>query len=181
MKPENTVWLVPKRRSHVGEIMAMVEHLGWAPAEDGDEYEWIVPDSDTTVRWIDDPDTHVEFFDVHGTDRDRVAAEIANTIGTLTVDDFEGHLARSDSINWVMPALYAIATAAPLNYDRRVATLFERYMRSPDPLIRRVTILALSITGWPEFVKVARRFLADPDPAIREAAEATLLDLSEIP
>ncbi|GAB3882423.1 hypothetical protein GCM10029964_040150 [Kibdelosporangium lantanae] len=158
----------------------MADRLGWTRTGDGDlAFEWDVPGTDTSVAWERDPDTHVEYFAVVGPDRDRVAAEIADAIDLLGVDDFESHVARSTSVNWMIPALYQVATAAPLAYDPRVAALMDRYMDSSDLLIRRVAILAASFTGWPEFVEPIRRFLSDPDVDVRVAAEAALRDLSD--
>lgn len=179
MRSENTVWLVPTMPEQFDETMALAERLGWARTGDDDEYRWKVPGSDTFVLWADDPDTEVEFFAVEGPDRERVAAQIADTIAVLGVEDFEGHLARSDDIDWVMDGLYAIATAAPLRYDSRVTGLIDRYLTSPDPLIRRAALIATSITGWPEFVDPVRQFLSDPDPDVRSVAESTLLDLND--
>jgi len=178
MRPENTVWLVPKVPEQFDETTAMAGRLGWTRTDDDDAvYRWKVPASDTFVSWGDDPDTDVEFFAVEGPDRERVAAEIADTIDMLEVDDFESLLARSTDINYVMDSLYAVATAAPQRYDVRVASLIDRYMNSPDPLIRRVALIAIAITGWPEFVEPVRRFLSDPDPDVRMVAGSTLLDL----
>jgi HEAT repeat protein len=121
----------------------------------------------------------VEFFAVEGPDRERVASEIADTVDMLGVDDFESLLARRTGINWMMRSLHAIATAAPPRYDARVASLVDRYMTSSDPLVRRVAIISTAITGWPEFVEPVRRYLSDPDPDVRRAAESVLLDLDE--
>jgi hypothetical protein len=100
MKPEDTVCLVPKVPEQFDETMAMAERLGWMRT--GDEeyvYRWKVPGGDTFVLWTDDPDTEVEYFAVEGPDRDRVAAEIADTVDVLGVADFESRLALSDDVN----------------------------------------------------------------------------------
>jgi hypothetical protein len=179
VKPEDTIWLVPKVPDQVDEVMAMAGRLGWTRTGDGEHVDqWKVPGSDTFVFWENDPDTRVEYLAVQGPDRERVATQIADTVTVLGVEDFESHLARSDNINWVMRGLYAVATAAPLRYDPRVARLMDRYMNSSDSLVRRVAVLATAITDWPELVEPVRRFLSDPDVDVRRAAEAALLDLT---
>jgi hypothetical protein len=178
--PENGVRLVPWIADPFDETMALIDRLGWMPSPNfGDELvEWKVPDSETFVRWVVDSDTGVQFFVVEGPDRQRVAGEIASSIDMLDAENSENYLSRSDDVDWVMRGLYAVAAAAPAHHDQRIVDLMTRHMESPRPLIRRAAVLATVITGWPEFIEPVSRFVSDPDPDVRAAAEAALHGLT---
>jgi hypothetical protein len=177
---ENAVRLVPKMADPFDETMALIERLGWVPSENFSDvlFEWKVSASETFVRWVVDGDTGVQYFVVEGSDRERVAAEIAGSIEMLDLENFESHLNLSDDVDWVMRSLYAVAAAVPERHDQRVIDLISQYMESSSSLVRRAALVATAITGWPEFVEPVSRFVADPDPGVRGAAEAALHDLT---
>ncbi|SEF19849.1 HEAT repeat-containing protein [Amycolatopsis pretoriensis] len=180
MAVDNAVRLVPRVADPFEETMALIDRLGWVPsANSSDELvEWQVPGGGTVVRWVVDGDTGVQFFVVEGPDRERVAGEIASSIDMLDAENSEHYLSRSDDVDWVMRGLYAVAAAAPDQHDQRIVDLLTRHMESPRPLIRRAALLATAITGWAEFVEPVSRFTGDPDPAVRDAAEAALHGLT---
>ena len=179
--PPNAVRLVPKVPGPYDETESLIERHGWVESDDfsDDLYEWIVPGAQerTVVRWVDDGDTGVQFFVVEGPDRQRVAEQIEEAVEMLHVPDFEQYLAGFHGVQGLMRGLYAVAAAAPERYDPRVAELFQRYLAAEDPLIRRVASLATGIMGWNEFIEPVSRLRTDPDPDVRQAAEAALRGL----
>lgn len=47
-------------------------------------------------------------------------------------------------------------------------------LTDPDPVIRRVVVRALELSGNPDAVPALRPLATDPDPAVREAVRAAL-------
>jgi hypothetical protein len=177
----NRVRLVPVNRRPYDEMDALVERHGWTEDEGSESdaaTQWRVPGCDAVVRWNEDGDTGVHFFVVEGPDRDRVARQIEDEIEMLEKSDFEAYLERFRGTDGLMRGLYSVAAAAPEAADSGVISLFRKYFRHEDPLIRRVAALAVSITGWPEWAEPVGELRDDPDEAVREAAEATLGTLS---
>ena len=173
----DTVRLVPKEADPLEETLALAEEHEWQDKELGDDQpqEWHAPHEDATVRWINDAETGVMFFEVEGPGRKTVAKQLADAIPMLGVEDLEEVVkARSDDRPSLRRALYIVATAAPATADQRVVDLLTRHFAHEDPVVRRTAMIAAAITRWPEFVEPIKALQEDPDESVREVAESAL-------
>jgi hypothetical protein len=173
----DTIRLVPKEADPLEETLAVAEEHDWEDQELGDDepQEWHVPDPDATVRWVNDAETGVMFFEIEGPGRTSVAKQLEDAIPMLGVDDLEDVLERRASDRpSLRRGLYIVATAAPAKADKRVMALLTRYFGDDDPVVRRTAMIAASITGWPEFREPVSKLVDDPDEDVRDVAESTL-------
>jgi hypothetical protein len=176
-KSHETVRLVPIAEQPYDEFESLIDENGWTQSEQfgDDRLEWVVPDRDTVVRWVEDEG--VQFFVVEGMEAQDVAHGIETKIPMLYPERFEEYLQQFSSLQGMIHGIWTIAAASPKHFDKHVRDLFLKYFRADDPLIRRTAVIAACIPGWSEFQGPVEALTHDPDPSVREDAEAALRTL----
>jgi hypothetical protein len=175
------ITLVPKSPDPVDEAMALEEEHGWEDKarEEDEPQEWHAPEEDADIRWVNDAETGVMFFEIEGPGRKRVAEQIEAAIPMLGLDELDAFVKTMDDRQSRRLALFTVGTLAPAKADRRVTDLLTRFFADEDPVIRSTALMSASMTRWPEFKTAAKALADDPDENVRRTAQATLKVLDD--
>ncbi|MCX4395279.1 MULTISPECIES: HEAT repeat domain-containing protein [unclassified Streptomyces] len=136
-----------------------------------DEEIWLTNDAETAAHWINDELLDVSYITVRGVN----AAALADSIRSeLPMDDIPKLQARAIADrdpDVLIDTLYRTAIVACSSYDPKAFALLRWGLNDPNPLIRRVSLLAVSITGWESFAPTLDEIIKqDPVDEVRDQA-----------
>ncbi|MEU8138818.1 HEAT repeat domain-containing protein [Streptodolium elevatio] len=132
---------------------------------------WLTPDAGTVVRWVQEDLIDVRYVAVLGADAVALAERIRTAIPTDDIARLRARAMADREPDVLIDVLYRTAVVAWSGYDTEAFALLRWGLHDPDPLIRRVALLAVSITGWNEFAGLLDEVsAADPDDDVRDQA-----------
>ncbi|MFJ2877433.1 HEAT repeat domain-containing protein [Streptomyces sp. NPDC087272] len=142
-----------------------------------EEEIWLTDDSETAVHWINDDLLDVSYIAVRGVNAATLAEEIRSKIPMDDIPQLQARAITDRDSDALIDTLYRTAIVACSNYDPQAFALLRWGLYDPDPLIRRVSLLAVSITGWENFIPTLDEISKqDPVDEVRDQA-ARVLDM----
>ncbi|MFE1407384.1 HEAT repeat domain-containing protein [Streptomyces sp. NPDC058770] len=172
----STVRLVPAPPVDLGAIEAAFISLGLnkhvAGADERSEgVIWLTEDAETAANWITDELLDVTYIAVHGIDAASLATRIQSRIQTDGIPQLHARAIEDRDTDVLIDTLYRTAVVAYSGYDPQAFSLLRWGLNDPDPLIRRVSLLAVSITGWERFIPILNEISEqDPVSEVRDQA-----------
>ncbi|MFD7900068.1 HEAT repeat domain-containing protein [Streptomyces sp. NPDC059743] len=133
---------------------------------------WLSSDERSAVHWIEDDLIGVSYIAVRGTDVIPLSERIRSKLPTDDVAQLRSRAMVDRGPDALIDTLYRTAVVADSGYDPEAFSLLRWGLNDPDSLVRRVALLAISITGWPEFTGLLDEVSAnDPVDEVRDQAE----------
>lgn len=177
--------VVPKATVSRDDIHQMASTHGWVQQDfTGDDTEgpfeevWLTQDG-TTVHWIEDDLIDVGYLAVDGDTADSLAARLSAEIDVDDIASLRAQVMRGRDRETVIDTLYRVAVVAGHGYDEEAFRLLRWGLYDPDPLVRRVALIAVSITAWSAFRHILSDLESnDSDMDIRTQA-GRILDIIE--
>jgi hypothetical protein len=151
----------------------LVKHAPIA-AEDEEaptEEIWLTADAETAVHWIEDELIGVGYIAVRGADAAHLAKRIQAEMPTDGIAQLRARAAADRDPDLLIDTLYRTAVAACFGFDPEAFALLRWGLNDPDPLIRRVALLSVSILGWGSFADLLEEVSNhDPVGEVRDQA-----------
>ncbi|MFC9603423.1 HEAT repeat domain-containing protein [Streptomyces niveus] len=136
--------------------LGLIRHA--AHAAEGDqptaEEIWLPADAKTSVHWIEDELLDVSYIVVRGVNAAALAESIRSEIPMDDIPQLQSRVIADRDSDALIDTLYRTAVVASSKYDPQAFALLRWGLNDPDPLIRRVSLVAVSITGWERFIPV---------------------------
>lgn len=159
----STVRLVPAPLTDL-ELMAatfislgLTRHAAHAAEEvnhSPQEEIWLTGDAKTSVHWINDELLDVSYIAVRGINSTALAKSIRAEVPMDDIPQLHARVVADRDSNVLIDTLYRTAIVAGSNYDSQAFALLRWGLNDPDPLIRRVSLVAVSIVGWERFIPI---------------------------
>ncbi|WP_329378420.1 HEAT repeat domain-containing protein [Streptomyces sp. NBC_01716] len=115
---------------------------------------WLTGDAETSVHWVNDELLDVSYIVVRGGNADSLAENIRSELPMDGIPDLQARAIADRDPDVLIDTLYRTAVVAGSKYDPRAFALLRWGLGDPDPLIRRVSLVAVSITGWERFIPI---------------------------
>ncbi|MFD9869134.1 HEAT repeat domain-containing protein [Streptomyces niveus] len=145
-----------------------------APAADADkpaEGTWLSADAATRVDCAKDDLIDISYIDVCGVNAPDLAETIQSQIPMDSIPQLLTRAITDRGTDALIDILYRTAVVAGATYDPQAFALMRRGLNDPHPIIRRASLVAVSITGWEEFVPVLDEISRqDPEGEVRDQA-----------
>ncbi|MEE1773186.1 HEAT repeat domain-containing protein [Streptomyces sp. JV185] len=137
-----------------------------------EEEIWLTADSETAAHWINDELLGVSYIAVRGVDSATLVERIRSKISMDDISRLQTRAITDREPDLLIDTLYRTAIVASSGYDPQAFALLRWGLNDPDPLIRRVSLLAVSITNWENFVPVLDE-ISEKDPVEEVRDQAT--------
>ncbi|MFJ1615820.1 HEAT repeat domain-containing protein [Streptomyces sp. NPDC088251] len=179
----STVRLVPTPPADLESVAAaftslgLTRHAAYAAETDqpSEEEIWLTGDAKTAAHWIDDELLDVSYIAVRGVNAAALAESIRSELPMDDIQQLQARVIADRDPDVLIDTLYRTAIVAYSNYDPQAFALLRWGLNDPDPLIRRVSLLAVSITGWENFVPALDEISKkDPVDEVRDQAARVL-------
>jgi hypothetical protein len=115
---------------------------------------WLSADGETAAFWIADELLDVDYITVCGAEAGSLAGKIRSVIPTDDIPQLEARATSDRDTDTLIDSVYRTAVVACTGYDPRAFSLLCRVLKDPDSMARRAALVAVSITGWREFIPV---------------------------
>ncbi|MFJ9686951.1 hypothetical protein ACIRRX_14900 [Streptomyces bacillaris] len=136
---------------------------------------WITKDSKTAAVWVRDELLDVTYISVQGINSRVLAEQIRSIVPTDDISQLRARVIADRDPDVLMDSVLRAAVAAYSGFDSQTFAFLQWALSDPDPLVRRVALLAVSVTGWKEFsltlAEVSEKDLVDE---VREQAARVL-------
>ncbi|MFD4857561.1 HEAT repeat domain-containing protein [Streptomyces atratus] len=132
---------------------------------------WLTDDTETAAHWIKDELLDVSYIAVRGVNAAALAGSIRSELPMDDIPQLQARAITDRDTDVLIDTLYRTAIVAYSGYDPQAFALLRWGLNDPDPLIRRVSLLAVSITGWEAFSPVLDEISKqDPVEEVRDQA-----------
>lgn len=151
--------MVPSTTVERAEIEQLADSLSWihyrtTEASEQTPYEaiWMAPESGAAIHWIEDHLIHVDYLLLQGPDIDPSINALKSRLALHTADSLRETFDETRDAPALLDALYDLGVHCSGQFDPELFALFRWTLHDPDPLVRRVSLLAASMTNWSEFI-----------------------------
>ncbi|MFE4829912.1 hypothetical protein [Streptomyces sp. NPDC056672] len=171
--------IVPSPQAPYTLVSEKLESLGFArydaptaePQPVSENEIWLSNDERSAVHWIVDDLIGVSYLAVRGTDAIALSEQLRIQLPTDSVVKLQLRAIADRDTDALMDTLYRTAVAADSGYDPDAYSLLRWGLNDLDPLVRRVALVAVSITGWTEFAELLA-WVSAHDPVEQVRAQA---------
>ncbi|MFF9479726.1 HEAT repeat domain-containing protein [Streptomyces sp. NPDC014733] len=174
--------IIPKKPFDRERMHDLAEQLNWVPVdlEPSDnaqlhEEVWALGDYRTAIHWIEDDVFRVHYIAVEGESSAQVISEIRNHVEVHTSASLADLATGERDTLTIMDSLRMLAMQSSEDFDPEIFAVVRWALNDPEPVVRRVAVLASSIMPWrkldPLLEYVSRH---DPDEAVRADAREAL-------
>lgn len=115
---------------------------------------WLTSDGKTAAYWTADELLGLDYITVYGAEAGVLARKIRSIIQTDGIPQLQARISSDRDTDTLIDSTYRTAVVACSGYDPQAFSLLCRVLKDPDPMARRASLVAVSITGWGEFIPV---------------------------
>ncbi|MFE7126902.1 hypothetical protein [Streptomyces sp. NPDC057617] len=151
--------LVPKSGTGRTDIEHLAEQLDWTyhqktPKGEQTPFEiiWLSTDRGAAIHWIEDHLIRVDYLLIQGPDVDPTLGELESRLDLHSSESLQDLFDGTRDGSAVMDALHVLGVHCSGPFEPDLFALFRWSMHDPDPLVRRVALLMVSLTNWNEFI-----------------------------
>lgn len=176
--------LVPRTTVSRADIEQLADSLSWThyrttteDAQRPHETTWLAPDHGAAIHWIEDHVIRVNYLLIQGPDVAPTTDALKSRLDFYTSESLQATFDETRDGSALMDALHTLGVHCSGPFDPDLFALFRWAMNDPDPLIRRVALLAASMTHWREFIPLLDYVRAhDREESVRLQAQ-TIFDV----
>ncbi|MEI7034380.1 HEAT repeat domain-containing protein [Streptomyces pratensis] len=140
-----------------------------------DKEIWLTKDHQTAAVWIKDDLLDVSYISVHGRDAEALIEQIRSVLPTDDISRLRARMITDRDSDALIDSIYRTAVVSCAGFDPQAFALLQWTLRDPDPLIRRVALLAVSVTSWSAFSPILEEMSEqDPVDEVRDQAVRVL-------
>ncbi|MFE1364774.1 HEAT repeat domain-containing protein [Streptomyces anulatus] len=136
---------------------------------------WLTEDHRTAAVWVRDELLDVSYISVQGIESRVLAERIRSVLPMDGIPQLQARVIADRDPDVLMDSILRAAVLACSGFDPQAFTFLQWALRDPDPLVRRVALLAVSVTGWRDFSPILEEISEkDPIDEVRKQAARVL-------
>jgi hypothetical protein len=140
---------------------------------------WRTPDMKNIINYVDDPLTITRYLWIRGPKLKRLLFELCCRLPAYEPEEILQKAAEAEDHDEAVAAVLRVAAGFP-RFEPDALHIFEAYLDSPSPALRKATIQAIAYRLWSETYPLLKKVSQeDTDEDVRRFAKSILVYLTE--